>query len=151
MNRERCLVCTTSNIIAVYLESSLRKSMLLLTNCSAFVLCYNISVSSTKLYRRSALSSMAARISQRALNTKSMSFDISASSGTHNVEPRLGRLSCSGRKDIQTPNHFALSSRGAIPHLSQDTVRDNSEVKGVYTAIEDCERLHLFAASSKSW
>ena len=44
-----------------------------------------------------------------------------------------------GRKDVTTPDYFALSSRGAIQHLSQDTVRDHINLKGMYTALEECE------------
>ena len=44
-----------------------------------------------------------------------------------------------GRKDVTTPDYFALSSRGAIQHLSQDTVRDHINLKGIYTALEECE------------
>lgn len=52
---------------------------------------------------------------------------------------RLGELALAGRQKVQTPNFFPLTSRGSIPHLSQDMMRDHAPVAGIYTAIEDCE------------
>lgn len=52
---------------------------------------------------------------------------------------RLGRLCISSRNDVLTPSYVAVTSRGVIPHLSQDTLRDKSDVKGVYLALEDCK------------
>lgn len=53
--------------------------------------------------------------------------------------PRLGHLSRKGRNDILTPNYLAITSRGVVPHLSQDTLRSRTDVKGVYVALEDCK------------
>jgi hypothetical protein len=33
----------------------------------------------------------------------------------------------------------AVSSRGAVPHLSQDMMRANTNIGAMYTALEDCE------------
>lgn len=52
---------------------------------------------------------------------------------------RLGELALAGRQKVQTPNYFPLTSRGSIPHLSQDMMRDHAPVAGIYTALEDCE------------
>lgn len=52
--------------------------------------------------------------------------------------PRLGRLSLQGRQTIDTPHYLALSSRGTVPHLSQDMLRDNTSVRGLYVSLEDC-------------
>lgn len=52
---------------------------------------------------------------------------------------RLGELALPGRQKVQTPNYFPLTSRGSIPHLSQDMMRDHATVAGIYTALEDCE------------
>ncbi|KAI9763947.1 MAG: hypothetical protein M1840_008981 [Geoglossum simile] len=68
-----------------------------------------------------------------------LSFSIAKSAGPNTVSPRLGALIIPRRKPIQTPHFLALTSRGAIPHISQDTLRDNTNVKGVYLALEDCE------------
>lgn len=55
--------------------------------------------------------------------------------------PRLGRLACQGRNSIETPHYLAITSRGSVPHLSQDVVNENTAINGVYTALEDCESL----------
>lgn len=54
---------------------------------------------------------------------------------------RRGNVNVQGRKTIQTPHYFALGSRGVVPHLSQDTMREHTSVTGFYTALEDCEPL----------
>ncbi|MCJ1385407.1 hypothetical protein MMC17_008530 [Xylographa soralifera] len=57
---------------------------------------------------------------------------------------RLGTLRFDDRTPIETPHYIAITSRGAVPHLSQDTMRDYSAIKGVYVALEDyLERLPL--------
>ncbi|KAL8849584.1 MAG: hypothetical protein Q9221_005458 [Calogaya cf. arnoldii] len=50
---------------------------------------------------------------------------------------RLGLLSLPGRQPINTPYYFAVSSRGCVPHLSQDMMKDNTGIKGIYAALED--------------
>ncbi|KAL8772771.1 MAG: hypothetical protein Q9209_002116 [Squamulea sp. 1 TL-2023] len=55
----------------------------------------------------------------------------------HDCHQRIGRLSPSGRKPIETPHYLAMSSRGCVPHLSQDMMRDNTSIKGMYAALED--------------
>ncbi|MCJ1475754.1 hypothetical protein MMC13_004418 [Lambiella insularis] len=57
---------------------------------------------------------------------------------------RLGRLCVSGRSSIDTPHYLGVSSRGAVPHLSQDIMRGDSSIKGIYVGLEDyLERLPL--------
>lgn len=53
--------------------------------------------------------------------------------------PRIGRLNFQGRNPIDTPHYIAVTSRGAVPHLSQDMTRDNTSIRALYTAFEDCE------------
>lgn len=53
--------------------------------------------------------------------------------------PRLGSLAFRGRPEMQTPNYFANTSRGIIPHISQDLQAKHMSVAGVYMALEDCE------------
>ncbi len=53
--------------------------------------------------------------------------------------PRLGRLKMAGRKDLETPNFFAISSRGVIPHVAPDVVSAHTRIGGVHMALEDCE------------
>ena len=70
-------------------------------------------------------------------------FTIIKSTAT-NLSPRLGRLSLPGRDVIETPHYLGLTSRGVIPHLSQDNFAQKTSINGVYAALEDCK----FSASS---
>lgn len=65
-------------------------------------------------------------------------------------EPRVGRLIFRGRNPIDTPHYLAATSRGAVPHLSQDMTRDNTSICALYTAVEDCEYLDSPADISSS-
>lgn len=73
-------------------------------------------------------------------HSKLMSFDLLESQPAVD-DARLGRLSFHGRVPMETPNYVAASSRGAVPHISQDMMRDNTAIKSMYTALEDCEYL----------
>lgn len=53
--------------------------------------------------------------------------------------PRTGRLALANRDIILTPNFTAATSRGAIPHLTPDTIRKYIPVKSAYIGLEDCE------------
>jgi queuine tRNA-ribosyltransferase len=61
------------------------------------------------------------------------------------LAPRLGRLSLAGRKSILTPGFIGNTSRGVIPHVSQDNFRKSVNLGGVYVALEDCR--HCFHSS----
>lgn len=69
------------------------------------------------------------------------SFKLSSKLSMNNVEdrPRLGSLSFPGRTNMATPHYIAISSRGTVPHLTQDTMRGSTGITGLYTALEDCE------------
>lgn len=54
------------------------------------------------------------------------------------LAPRLGRLSLAGRRSILTPGFVGNTSRGVIPHVSQDNFRKSADLDGVYIALEDC-------------
>jgi queuine tRNA-ribosyltransferase subunit QTRTD1 len=54
------------------------------------------------------------------------------------LAPRLGRLTLPGRKSILTPGFLGNTSRGVIPHVSQDNFRKSVDLGGVYVALEDC-------------
>lgn len=69
--------------------------------------------------------------------TTCLAFDLTAGEDG----PRLGTMSMRGRSTVQTPHYFALSSRGAVPHISQDMMRDHTAIMGIYSALEDCEPL----------
>jgi len=64
------------------------------------------------------------------------------------LESRLGRLSCPGRQLMETPHYIAISSRGAVPHLSQDTMRESTLIKGLYAGLEDCTLYQRLAPTS---
>ena len=76
---------------------------------------------------------------QRTMSTQRVFFEVFAVPPNHVDEVRLGKLSCLGRTEIETPNYIALSARGAVPHLSQDTVRNHTTIRGIHMALEDCE------------
>ncbi|KAL9059426.1 MAG: hypothetical protein Q9206_001475 [Seirophora lacunosa] len=65
-------------------------------------------------------------------------FDLSEVSSSGCVL-RRGRLSLQGREPIDTPHYLPPSSRGCVPHITQDTARSNTGIKGIYVALEDCE------------
>lgn len=70
--------------------------------------------------------------------SRGFSFDIDPTL-PHTHGQRLGKFSSLGRREINTPHYFASSSRGCVPHLTQDMARDRTGIKGIYTALEDCE------------
>jgi queuine tRNA-ribosyltransferase subunit QTRTD1 len=53
--------------------------------------------------------------------------------------PRLGRMIVEGRKDLETPNFLAVSSRGVIPHMTPDVIAASTQIGGIHMAIEDCK------------
>lgn len=69
---------------------------------------------------------------------KPLTFDLRAYD-SNDSGLRIGTLSVDGRRTIDTPHYVALSSRGTVPHLTQDMMRDNSAITGIYAALEDCE------------
>lgn len=83
-------------------------------------------------------SSISHPLSARAKSA--LSF-VSSALGSNQCGPRLGRLSCQGRIPIDTPHYLAISSRGIVPHLTQDMVKENTSITGLYAALEDCESL----------
>jgi queuine tRNA-ribosyltransferase len=62
---------------------------------------------------------------------------------TSALAPRLGRLSLPGRTPVLTPGFFGSTSRGVIPHISQDNFRKHTNLDGVYVALEDCNLAFL--------
>lgn len=54
------------------------------------------------------------------------------------LAPRLARLALPNRNAIDTPHYIGITSRGVVPHLSQDNFAKISSIKGVYTPLEDC-------------
>jgi hypothetical protein len=66
-----------------------------------------------------------------------LNFSISRSSAAV-LSPRLGRLTIAGRKPILTPHYIPLTSRGVVPHLAHDVMRDNTSIGSLYIGLEDC-------------
>ena len=73
-----------------------------------------------------------------ATSTRPIAFHVTAPTAREDGV-RLGTLIMQGRIEIRTPHYLALSSRGAVPHVSQDLMREDTALKGIYTALEDCE------------
>lgn len=71
-----------------------------------------------------------------------VSFDLTSPESKDNG-PRLGQLSFQRRRAMDTPHYLALSSRGTVPHVSQDMMRDHSGIRGLYVALEDCESFYI--------
>ncbi|KAL4759450.1 tRNA-ribosyltransferase family protein [Aspergillus foveolatus] len=65
-----------------------------------------------------------------------LNFSISRSSAAV-LSPRLGRLTIAGRKPILTPHYIPLTSRGVVPHLAHDVMRDNTSIGSLYIGLED--------------
>ncbi|KAH7371842.1 putative Queuine tRNA-ribosyltransferase-like protein [Cadophora sp. MPI-SDFR-AT-0126] len=51
--------------------------------------------------------------------------------------PRLGRLSLPRRRDVLTPDFFAIGSRGVVPHITSDVISAHTQFGGVHMALED--------------
>ncbi|KAL7949125.1 tRNA-guanine(15) transglycosylase-like protein [Trichoderma barbatum] len=64
-------------------------------------------------------------------------FELIGSAAVDGSAARLGKMSFPGKKVIDTPNFFAVTSRGAIPHLTPDNLRRHTSVNGFYMALED--------------
>lgn len=81
-----------------------------------------------------AQASPASKLDQ--LPPEMLEFTLLKTTGT--LTPRLGRLSLPGRKSFLTPGFIGITSRGVVPHISQDNFRKCVGLDGVYVAIEDC-------------
>lgn len=68
-----------------------------------------------------------------------MRFDLLKTIANDGVNARLGRLALPRRHAVDTPNFFAIASRGVVPHLTPDNVARYGDLPGVYMAMEDCE------------
>lgn len=64
-------------------------------------------------------------------------FSIIKSAGSHG--PRLGRLALPNKRIVATPHYLANTSRGVVPHITQDTFTRDTDISAVYVALEDCE------------
>ncbi|RMJ27679.1 hypothetical protein PHISP_01464 [Aspergillus sp. HF37] len=55
-------------------------------------------------------------------------FSILTPAASPILSPRLGQLAIAGAKPVRTPHYLPLTSRGALPHLSHDIVRDHTAI-----------------------
>lgn len=70
-----------------------------------------------------------------------VSFKVLGDGDPNNTRPRRGRLSVKDRRDLETPNFIAISSRGVVPHMTPDVIMASSQIGGVHLALEDCKTL----------
>jgi queuine tRNA-ribosyltransferase len=69
---------------------------------------------------------------------RKLAFEILSHVDPNILGPRLGKLVVSDRKDLETPNFFAIGSRGVVPHMTPDVIATHTNFGGVYMALEDC-------------
>ncbi|EFR01221.1 queuine tRNA-ribosyltransferase [Nannizzia gypsea CBS 118893] len=65
-----------------------------------------------------------------------LSFSLLSHQPTH-LAPRLGRLCRVGRKPILTPGYLPITSRGVLPHVSHDNIKEHMSIGSLYVALED--------------
>ncbi|PWY86426.1 tRNA-guanine transglycosylase family protein [Aspergillus sclerotioniger CBS 115572] len=53
------------------------------------------------------------------------------------LTPRVGTLALAGRKAISTPHYIPLASRGVVPHIAHDVMRDNTAIRSLFVGLED--------------
>jgi queuine tRNA-ribosyltransferase len=70
---------------------------------------------------------------------ETMRFDLLKAGVADGAGARLGRLAFSGGRTIETPNFFAITSRGAVPHITPDNLSKHVPVQATYVALEDCK------------
>lgn len=58
---------------------------------------------------------------------------------TTGLGPRLGRLALPGRTPSDTPHFLGNTSRGVVPHITQDNFSRHTSINGVYVGLEDCK------------
>lgn len=68
-----------------------------------------------------------------------MRFETLKAAGGDGLVARLGRLVLPQRQAVDTPNYFAVASRGVVPHLTPDTIAKYGGFSGAYIAMEDSE------------
>ncbi|KAG4035568.1 hypothetical protein MFRU_001g03370 [Monilinia fructicola] len=78
-----------------------------------------------------------AAINMASKNPTRLGFQILSTLDHKTSGPRLGRLTVEGRKDLETPDFIAISSRGVIPHMTPDVIAAHARVPGVHFALED--------------
>lgn len=72
-----------------------------------------------------------------------MRFETLKTAGGEGLAARLGRLVLPNRQAVDTPNYFAVASRGVVPHLTPDTVARHGGLTGAYMAMEDSKSIFI--------
>jgi len=67
-----------------------------------------------------------------------LSFELLSNFDPNIAGPRIGRLVFQGRKELETPNFIAITSRGVVPHISPDVIAAHTQIGGIHMALEDC-------------
>lgn len=70
-------------------------------------------------------------------NAGKLIFEVLGNVESGVIGPRVGRLAIPERKDLETPNFFAITSRGVTPHMTPDVIAANTQFGGVHIALED--------------
>ena len=52
---------------------------------------------------------------------------------------RLGQLALQGRPTIATPAYVVPTSRGVVPHVTQDVLSKSTRIPAVHIGLEDCK------------
>lgn len=66
-------------------------------------------------------------------------FSVLTTAAGDGTTARLGKLALPGRRPIETPNYTGVTSRGVIPHVTQDHLSKYSSLGSAYMALEDCK------------
>ncbi|KAE8355782.1 tRNA-guanine(15) transglycosylase-like protein [Aspergillus coremiiformis] len=66
-----------------------------------------------------------------------VNFSLFNSTAASTLAPRLGKLVIAGRNAILTPHYLPLTSRGAVPHIAHDVMREHTAISGLYFGLED--------------
>ncbi len=77
--------------------------------------------------------------------TEAMTFEVLKAAIIDGSAARLGRLALAGRRGIDTPNFFAVASRGVVPHITPDNVGKHLQTGGAFMALEDCKSTPQFS------
>ncbi|KAK3946055.1 tRNA-guanine(15) transglycosylase-like protein [Diplogelasinospora grovesii] len=78
--------------------------------------------------------------------SEAMKFELLKVAAKPEAAARLGRLLLPGRQPVSTPNFFAMTSRGSVPHVTPDNVSKHLNIGGSYMALEDfIERSQAYA------
>ncbi|EED17896.1 tRNA-guanine transglycosylase family protein [Talaromyces stipitatus ATCC 10500] len=60
-----------------------------------------------------------------------------ASAASSGLAARVGKLILPNRKPIRTPHYITITSRGTVPHISPDIVRNSTAIGSLYVGLED--------------